>query len=280
MDEILLNIFFAYSREDSKLRERLDKHLSGLKRRNFVNTWYDGKIDAGKEWEKEIDFNLSKADIILLLISADFIASDYCFEIEMKRAIQRHENGEAVIVPILLNPCDWSDLPFSKIQALPQNGKPITAPSWDNQEVALNEIANSIREIVDTLRQTKSRHLKSINEVLKDKDTKLKITLEQLEELSIEQEIKDETIGKQRKTIAELENNIENLKIAVSNLNKTFNENSTQFEKIIKQHQIELNKIRAEKEKTITTIKKLQLEINKLETKKNNIEEDVKRMKK
>lgn len=280
MEEILLNIFFAYSREDSKLRERLDKHLSGLKRRNFVNTWYDGKIDAGKEWEKEIDFNLSKADIILLLISADFIASDYCYEIEMKRAIQRHENGESVIIPILLNPCDWSDLPFSKIQALPQNGKPITSPFWDNQEVALNEIANSIKEIVDTLRQTKSKHLKSINEVLKEKDTKLKITLEQLEELALEQEIKDETIDKQRKTITELEKNIDNLKNVVSDLNKTFNENNTQFEKIIKQQQIELNRVRTEKEKKLTTIEKLYIDINKLETKKKNIEEDIKRMKK
>lgn len=176
MDEILLNVFFAYSREDSKFRERLEKHLSGLKRRNYINTWFDGKIDAGKEWEKEIDYNLSKADIILLLISADFISSDYCFEIEMKKAISRHEKGDAVIIPVILHPCDWSDLPFSKIQGLPQNGKPITSTYWDNTEIAFNEVASSIKATVEDLRMNKSKNLKSISEVLKDKDSELHLS--------------------------------------------------------------------------------------------------------
>jgi len=280
MDNVLLNIFFVYSREDSILRERLDKHLSGLKRRNFINTWYDGKINPGKEWEEELNFNLSKSDIILLLISADFIASDYCYEIEMKKAIQRHENGEAIIIPVLLTPCDWSELPFAKIQALPQNGKPITSPTWPNQEVALNEIANAIKETVDNLRLLKSGHLKSINEVLKEKDAKLKITLEQLEELALEQLIKDETIESQRKNINELESKIANLNTAIIELKRTFDGNNEHYEKMIKHQQIELNRIKTDKEKIMATIEKLCTEIIKLETKKNNIEENIERMKK
>lgn len=280
MEEILVNIFFAYSREDSKLRERLDKHLSGLRRRNFINTWYDGEIDAGTEWEKEIDFNLSKADIILLLISADFIASDYCYEIEMKRAIQRHENGEAIIIPILLNPCDWSDLPFSKIQGLPQNGKPITSTFWDSQETALNEIANSIKESVDKLRHKKSQHLKSITEVLKDKDNKLRITLEQIEELTLDKEIIEETIDKSRKLINELDEKIRNLTKGIEEQTNTFELNKSLYERLINSEQVKLNRLKSENEKLKLSKINSEKEISLLEKKKINIEEDILRMKK
>ncbi len=272
MDDILLNIFFAYSREDAKLRERLDKHLSGLKRRNFINTWYDGKIDAGTEWEKEIDFNLSKADIILLLISVDFIASDYCFEKEMKKAISRHEKGDAVIIPILLNPCDWSDLPFSKIQGLPQNGKPVTSTDWESVEIALNEVANSIKSIVENLRASKSKHLKSINEVLKEKDSELRITLEQLEELQIEQEIKNENIENQKVEIKLLNDNILNFTSALKELENSYNFTKLEYDKKIKSLQIDVNKLKHIIEQMKIEIETKENIIQKLEKKKGIIE--------
>lgn len=112
-----INIFFAYSRENSDLRARLDKHLSTLKRNKSINTWFDGKIEPGKEWEAEIFQALQTADIVCLLISADFISSDYCYEVEMEEALQRHKLGESVVIPIILSHCDWSDTPFSKLQA-------------------------------------------------------------------------------------------------------------------------------------------------------------------
>lgn len=280
IEEVHINIFFAYSREDSTLRDRLDKHLSGLKRKNYVNTWYDGKIDAGKEWEKEIDSNLSKADIVLLLISADFIASDYCYDVEMTKAISRHEKGDAVIIPINLNPCDWSDLPFSKIQGLPQNGKPITSTFWENSEIALNEVAKSIKDIVENLLATKNKRLKAISEILNEKDYELKITLQQLEECNIEQEIAQELIQDLKKEKKNLDIEILALKESAIELDKSLKQNHIKIEKIISKEQVELNKLRAEKDKLLTDIEKFKKEIAKLVVKKSNIEEDIKNIKK
>jgi hypothetical protein len=279
-EDVHINIFFAYSREDSTLRDRLDKHLSGLKRKNYINTWYDGKIDAGKEWEKEIDLNLSKADILLLLISADFIASDYCYEVEMTKAISRHEKGDAVIIPIILNPCDWSDLPFSKIQGLPQNGKPITSIYWENSEIALNEVAKSIKDIVENLLATKNKRLKAISEILNEKDNELKITLQQLEEYNFEQEIVRETIHNLKIEKKNLDGEIFALKESSIELDKSLKHNQIKIEKIISKEQAEVNKLRVEKDKLIGELDKLKTEIAKLLVKKTNIEEDIKRMKK
>ncbi|WP_320053790.1 TIR domain-containing protein [uncultured Acetobacteroides sp.] len=278
-EEVHINIFFAYSREDSALRDRLDKHLSGLKRKNYVNTWYDGKIDAGKEWEKEIDTNLSKADIVLLLISADFIASDYCYDVEMTKAISRHEKGDAVIIPIILNPCDWSDLPFSKIQGLPQNGKPITSTHWENSEIALNEVAKSIKDIVENLLKTKNKRLKAISEILNEKDNELKITLQQLEEYNIEQEIAREIIQDLKKEKKKIEVEILALNESAIELEKSLKQNQIKIEKIISKEQVDINKLRVEKEKLLGDVDKLNKEIEKLIIKKTNIEEDIKRKK-
>lgn len=228
MEEIYINVFIAYSRENSDLRLRLDKHLSGLKRRKYINTWFDGLIEPGSEWEKEIDSELSRADIILLLISADFIASDYCFDVEMKKAISRHEKGDAVIIPIILHPCDWSELPFSKIQGLPQNGKAVSSDYWTSSEVAFSEIAKSIKSIVDNLRKSKKKHLIAINEVLDEKENELRITLDQIEELRVEEEILRETIENLKIEsqlalfeIEEIKEKLKHIKVEYSNSEKT-----------------------------------------------------------
>jgi hypothetical protein len=271
MKDTLLNIFFAYSREDSDLRERLDKHLSGLKRRNYINTWFDGQIEAGTEWEKEIDFALSKADIILLLISADFIASDYCFDVEMKKAISRHEKGDAVIIPIILHPCDWSDLPFSKIQGLPQNGKAITSENWKSPEFALSEIAKSIKETVESLRQTKNKHLRAINEVLNEKDYELRITLEQVEELKLEEEILQESIEKHNKENKRVQKEITGIKSELNELNLLKEEKQNNFQKLNGTEQTKLNKLRTE-------IINSEKDIESLTKKKSNLEKEINRI--
>lgn len=168
-----VNIFIAYAREDDALRARLEKHLATLKRRDYINTWYDGKIEAGSEWKEEIDVALNNADIILLLISADFIASDYCYEIEMARAIERHEKGAAIVIPVLLHACDWEDTPFGRIQALPKNGKPITDRFWENPEKSLSLIAKAIKELVEHRVAAKTQQLESVSAKIKDAEQRL-----------------------------------------------------------------------------------------------------------
>jgi hypothetical protein len=140
-------IFMSYSHKDESHRNELETHLSMLKREGLISTWHDRKILAGDEFKSDIDENLEDSNIILLLVSPYFIESDYCFDIEMKRALVRHEKGEARVIPIILEHCDWHSAPFGKLEALPQNGQPIT--EYPNQHKAFTEIARGIREVIE-----------------------------------------------------------------------------------------------------------------------------------
>ncbi|MEP7339331.1 MAG: TIR domain-containing protein [Acidobacteriota bacterium] len=147
--------FVSYSHQDESLRSSLDKHLSVLRREGIIETWHDRMISAGTEWKNELDGNLESARIVLLLVSADFIASDYCVDVEVRRALERHAAGEARVIPIILRPVNgWDKMPFGKLQALPELGKPIT--SWANQDEAFANVAAGIRKSVEELMRPSS----------------------------------------------------------------------------------------------------------------------------
>jgi hypothetical protein len=122
-----IEVFISYSHKDQALREELEIHLSNLKRQDIISSWYDGDITPGAEWEPQIIERLTSAQLILILISADFIHSDFCYSIEMKRAIDRHNVGEARVIPILLRPTDWQGAPFDKLKMLPTDAKAVTS---------------------------------------------------------------------------------------------------------------------------------------------------------
>jgi hypothetical protein len=145
-----IHLFYSYSHKDEELRNQLETHLALLRRQGFIHQWHDRRIGAGQEWAGAIDVNLESAQIILLLVSADFIASDYCYEQEMARAIERHEAGEACVIPVILRAVDWTDAPFAKLQALPKDGKPVTA--WVDRDAAWLDVARGIRKAVEALR--------------------------------------------------------------------------------------------------------------------------------
>lgn len=138
-----IELFISYSHRDEEYCNRLKTHLSNLRRQHIIDDWHDRKIVPGEEWASKIDEHINSAKIILLLISSDFISSDYCWEIEVARAMERHEAGEATVIPIILRPTDWNGTPFSKLQALPKNAQPIT--EWDNEDRALLDVVNGIR---------------------------------------------------------------------------------------------------------------------------------------
>jgi hypothetical protein len=144
-----VEIFYSYAHNDERLRKKLETHLSLLKQEGLIIGWYDREIRAGGEWANEIEAHLDSAHIILLLISPDFMASDYCYSIEMKRALERHDSKEAQVIPIILRPTDWKRAPFSKLQVLPSNGRPITR--WPDRDEAFLNIAQDIRKAVDEL---------------------------------------------------------------------------------------------------------------------------------
>jgi hypothetical protein len=139
-------LFYSYAHEDEKLRDALATHLSLLKRQGVIKVWHDRNISAGAEWEKELLSQLERADIVLLLVSADFLASDFCYSVEMQRALERQAAGEALVIPIILRPCEWKDAPFSKLQALPKDAKPVT--SWSNRDEALVNVAQGLRAAI------------------------------------------------------------------------------------------------------------------------------------
>src|SRR5689334_4469839 len=114
-----VKIVFCYAHEDEKMLIQLKKHLTALQKNGFIETWYDRDIGAGVEWELEIDRQINNAHIILLLISKDFIASNYCYSKEMKVTLERHECGGARVIPIILRPVTWQYESFSKLQVLP-----------------------------------------------------------------------------------------------------------------------------------------------------------------
>jgi tetratricopeptide (TPR) repeat protein len=148
-----MRLFFCYAHEDESFLKNLKVYLSPLQRQGLIETWYDRDISAGAVWEREIDIHLNEADVILLLISPDFINSDYCYGIEMKRAVERHDSGEAHTIPIILRPTDWMNTPFKKLQALPKNGKPITSGrrKHDRDQYFL-EVIEGIREAIETVK--------------------------------------------------------------------------------------------------------------------------------
>ncbi len=139
----MARLFFSYSHRDEDLRDQLETHLSALQRQGLIEAWHDRRLIVGTELGPDIDAEIERADIILLLVSPDFVASDYCYTREMTRALERHEAGEAVVIPVILRPTDWHDLPFGKLLATPKDGRPVTM--WANIDEAFLDITKAIK---------------------------------------------------------------------------------------------------------------------------------------
>jgi tetratricopeptide (TPR) repeat protein len=148
-------IFYCYAHEDKALRDELELHLGVLKRLGLITTWYDREILPGVEWAREIDTHLNTSDIVLLLVSPNFISSDYCYCIEMHQAIERHKSGETVVIPIILRPVTWEETPIGELQALPSDKKPITR--WPDRDEAFYDVVKGVREVATRLQKTREQ---------------------------------------------------------------------------------------------------------------------------
>ncbi|MVM35994.1 TIR domain-containing protein [Spirosoma sp. HMF4905] len=139
-------VFYSYAHKDKALRDKLSIYLAPLVRQQLITEWHDRQIQPGANWNTEITAQLDSADLILLLLSADFLASDYCFGVEVEKAFARAKHGEAKVMVILLRPCLWKESIFSELQLIPNGAKPVT--SWSRREDALLEIASEIEKMV------------------------------------------------------------------------------------------------------------------------------------
>ncbi len=148
-DKKPIEILFSYAHEDEDLRDKLEKHLSTMKRKKRIECWHDRSIRAGKTWNNTISTHLDTAQIILLLISPDFLDSDYCNSVEVERALQRDKKGEACVIPVILRKCDWHDEKFAALQALPRDGKPVDL--WSNKDEALYDVAIGIKRVIEDM---------------------------------------------------------------------------------------------------------------------------------
>jgi tetratricopeptide (TPR) repeat protein len=144
-----LRVFCSYSRKDEEHLNDLRDWLRGLERQGFIESWHDREIVPGWEWEEAIDKNLRTADMILLLVSTPFMASDYVYEKEIGKAVERHERGEARVIPIIVRPAYWKWATFGRLQALPKDAKPIT--TWLNRDEAWLDVVEGIQKAVEEL---------------------------------------------------------------------------------------------------------------------------------
>ena len=146
----MLDVFISYSHKDDEYRERLEVHLALLKRQKIIRVWHDRRIGAGKDIHGEINENLEIAGIVLLLVSPDFfLASDYCYDREMARAMERHKEGTARVIPVILRVCDWHGAPFGHLKAVPQDGQPIT--KFTDRDEGFTGVAKVIRSVAAEL---------------------------------------------------------------------------------------------------------------------------------
>lgn len=142
-------VFISYSHVDEALRDELEVHLAMLKRQGLVDVWHDRRLLAGDHLDWTISKELDEADVILLLVSPNFLASDYCYKIEKGRALERHRHGTARLISVILRPCDWTHTDLAQFLVTPRDGKPIT--QWPNRDEAFLDVTRQIRAAIEAL---------------------------------------------------------------------------------------------------------------------------------
>lgn len=145
----MATVFFSYSHKDELYRDQLEAHLALLKRQGLIESWHDRRILAGENFGDAIQAKLERADIILLLVSSDFLHSEYCYSNEMTRALELHSTSKAKVVPVILRDCDWHSAPFGTLMAVPQDGKAISL--WGDRDQAWTVVAKELRRLVESL---------------------------------------------------------------------------------------------------------------------------------
>lgn len=178
-----LRLFFSYSHKDEALRDELASHLKILEHQKLIASWHDRKILPGDEWDHQITVNQDTADIILLLISSDFIASKYCWDIEITRAMELHESGKACVVPVILRDVDWTNAPFSKLQAVPQNAQPVNNYPT-GKDAAFKFITQQIRQVATGLIERRRKLIEQ-----QQKDSAIATYRQKFEEFAADGEI-------------------------------------------------------------------------------------------
>ncbi|MFC6096321.1 toll/interleukin-1 receptor domain-containing protein [Flavobacterium qiangtangense] len=215
-----MKAFISYSHRDSQYLERLQVHLAQARRDSLISEWTDQKIDAGANLDQNISEALTSSELFLALVSPDYLASNYCYEKEFETALQMQEEGKLIIVPIIVEPCEWQKTPFGKLKAIPKDGKPVS--EYTNQNVAF-------LNVVDELRRLTHNNVSLSSEIAQQPQSEEKLTRNyKVKKLFSEVDIFNfkedsyETIKKYfQASISEL-NSVENLQARFTNDGKGF----------------------------------------------------------
>src|SRR6185503_6359404 len=166
-----IEIFVAYSRKDKNSLLKLKTSLSPLERNNSIRLWCDGEIVPGEDWQNEIRDAIDRSEIILLLVSANSIASDYFYKKEVANAMERHNKKESKVIPVILKPCGWRDSFLKNLQALPKNGKPIIL--WNRVDEAYQSIYEGLKLAIKQVREERFLKNRTVEETTNDENKKL-----------------------------------------------------------------------------------------------------------
>jgi len=142
-------LFISYAHEDELHLKQLTNRVKGLERQELIESWSDNEILPGMDWDDEIKSQLADADVIIFLISPDFIASEYIHKVELKNAVKRHNESEVIIIPVVIRPCDFSSLEIKKFQALPKGAKPIS--KWEDKDDAWLDVLQGIKKVINNI---------------------------------------------------------------------------------------------------------------------------------
>jgi TIR domain-containing protein len=156
--EMPVHVFYSYSRSDEALLVELDEHLSELKRDGPLEIFWDRDLQPGIEWHSEIKDELKEADVVLLLVSPEFLASRYCRQVELPATLDLHDCGLTSAIPIILRPCSWHETSLGRLQALPRGGKPVI--QWTDRTEAWADTASKISTVIQRIRQGNSTAVK------------------------------------------------------------------------------------------------------------------------
>lgn len=233
-----MNAFISYSHQDKNYLDLLHKHLSQLTREELINTWTDEEIKAGSNIDQGVSQSLQNAKLFLALLSPDYINSEYCYEKEFKTALSKEENRELIIVPIIVEPCDWLNTPFKKFKALPKDGKPVS--EWKNMNTAFLNIIQELRALLTEPSglihsPTKEKKVSSTN-------YKIKKDFDSIQKMDFQEETFKNIKEHLRENISEL-NSLENIRARITEDEKN------KFEAIL----VNRNKINNESVLTLTT---------------------------
>lgn len=162
-----INVFISYAHEDSHFKDELQNHLKILERKGVIDIWSDRSIQPGSYWSEEIEKHITEANIILLLISSDFLASEYCYEKELSIALNMHDNGKGIVIPIIVRSCLWEESVISKLQTLPSEGKPVQ--DWPDKDRVWLDVTKGIAEIIElySKKLNQREFINSLDKVLK-----------------------------------------------------------------------------------------------------------------